>query len=87
MSIMALICFVLASIPRLLTRNPRSCPAGTPKTHLLRLSFYLHFCKFVNVSCKSSIRSSGSLVLITTSTTYASVFLLICSPRHVWIAL
>jgi len=35
MSIIALTCFVLASIPRLLTKNPSSCPDGTPKTHLV----------------------------------------------------
>ena len=67
MSIIALTCFVLASIPRLLTKNPSSCPDGTPKTHLVGFSFHCHAFKFLKVSSRSSINELGSFVLITTS--------------------
>ena len=39
MAMMALIFSGLASIPRLLMMNPSSFPEGTPKTHLVGLSF------------------------------------------------
>jgi hypothetical protein len=42
-SVMAQICLVLASIARLLIRNPSSFPNGTPKTHLFRFNFHFHF--------------------------------------------
>jgi hypothetical protein len=42
-SVMARICLVLASILRLLTRNPSSCPEGTPKNTLVWVQFPLPF--------------------------------------------
>ena len=40
--VIAWICFMLASIPRWLTRKPKSYPEGTSKTHLVGLSFHCH---------------------------------------------
>jgi hypothetical protein len=48
-SVMARICLELASIPRWLTKNPSSCPDGTPKTHLFGFNFHFHFFKFSKV--------------------------------------
>ena len=47
MAMMALIFSGLASIPRLLMMNPSSFPKGTPKTHLIGLSFQRNFPKAV----------------------------------------
>ena len=47
MAMMALIFSGLASIPRLLMMNPSSFPEGTPKTHLVGLSFATNFSKAV----------------------------------------
>jgi hypothetical protein len=43
--------------------------AGTPKMHLVGLSFHQNLHKLLNVSSKFAIRSSGFLVLMTTSST------------------
>jgi hypothetical protein len=69
MSVMAMIFTGLASIPRLLTMNPSNFPDGTPNTHFVGLSFHPNLHKLLNVSSKSVIRSSGFLVLMTTSST------------------
>jgi hypothetical protein len=54
---------VLASIPRLLTMNPSSCPDGTPKTHLFGFNFHFHLFRFSKVCFKSSISMSGFFCL------------------------
>jgi hypothetical protein len=69
MSVMAVIFIGLASIPRLLTMNPSNFPDGTPKTHFFGLSFHQNLRKLLNISSESAIRSSGFLVLMTTSST------------------
>jgi hypothetical protein len=86
-SVIAWICLALVSIPRWLTKNPSSCPNGTPNTHLFGLNFHFHFFRFLKVCFKSSISVSRFFVFTTMSSTYASAFSPICSPRHVWIAL
>jgi hypothetical protein len=68
-AVMAEIFKGLASIPRLLTMNPSNFPDGTPKMHLVGLSFYRNLRRLLNVSSKSAVRSSGFLVLMTTSST------------------
>jgi hypothetical protein len=68
-SIMIRICLVLASIPRLLTRNPSSCPDGTPKTHLFGFNFHFHLFRFSKVCFKSSISMSRFFVFTNTSST------------------
>jgi hypothetical protein len=68
-SVMARICLVFASIPRLLTKNPSSCPDGTPKTHLFGFNFYFHLFRFSKVCFKSSINMSGFFVFTITSST------------------
>jgi hypothetical protein len=67
MSVMAVIFIGLASIPRLLMMNVSNFPDGIPKTHFVGLSFHRNLRKLLNVSSKSAIRSSGFLVLMTTS--------------------
>jgi hypothetical protein len=62
-SVMTRICLVLAYIPRLLTRNPSSCPDGTPKTHLFGFNFHFHLFRFSKVCFKSSISISGFFCL------------------------
>jgi hypothetical protein len=69
MSVKAVIFIGLASIPRLLTMNPSNFPDGTPNMHFVGLSFHQNLRKLLNVSSKSVIRSSGFLVLMTTSST------------------
>jgi hypothetical protein len=86
-SVIAQICLVLDSIPWWLTKNPSSHLESTLKTHLFGLSFHFHFFKFSKVCFKSSISISGSLIFTTTSSTYASAFSPICSPRHSWMTL
>jgi hypothetical protein len=61
MSVMAVIFTGLASIPQLLMMNPSNFPDGTPKMHLVGLSFHRNLHKLLNVSSKSVIRSSGGL--------------------------
>jgi hypothetical protein len=68
-SIIAQICLVLASIPRLLTRNPSSCPEGTPKTHLFGFNFHFYLFRFSKVCFKSLISMSGFFFFTTTSLT------------------
>jgi hypothetical protein len=68
-SVMAWIYLVLASIPRLLTRNPSSCPDGTPKTHLFGFNFHFHLFRFSKVCFKSSTSMFGFFVFTTTSST------------------
>jgi hypothetical protein len=68
-SVMAVIFIGLASIPRLLMMNPSNFPDGTPKTHLVGLSFHRNLCRLLNVSSKSAIKSSEFMVLMTTSCT------------------
>jgi hypothetical protein len=68
-SIMAQICLVLASISRLLTRNPSSCPDGTPKTHLFGFNFHFHLFRYSKVCFKSSISMSRFFIFTTTSLT------------------
>jgi hypothetical protein len=68
-SVMARICLVLASIPRLLTRNPSSYPDGTLKTQLFGFNFHFRLFRFSKVYFKSSISMSGLFVFTTTSST------------------
>jgi hypothetical protein len=68
-SVMAVIFTGLASMPRSLTMNPSNFPEGTPKTHLVGLSFHQNLRRLLNVSSKSAIKSLDSLVLMTTSST------------------
>jgi hypothetical protein len=68
-SVMAVIFAVLASIPRLVTMNPNNFSDGTPKTHLVGLSFHQNLRKLLNVYSKSAIRSSRFLISMTTSST------------------
>ena len=51
---MALIFSGLASIPQLLTMNPSSFLEGTPKTHLVGLSFQRNFRRLLKVSWVSN---------------------------------
>ena len=76
-SVMAVIFSRLASIPRWLMMKLSSSPDSTPKTYLVGLSFHRNFLKLSKVSCKLEMKSSGFLVLTTTSSTYA--FTLRCS--------
>jgi hypothetical protein len=61
----------LTSIPRWETMNPRSCPAGTPKTHFVGLSIMLYFLRLLKVSYKSAMRLSCFLDIMAMSSTYA----------------
>jgi hypothetical protein len=63
-SVIARIRLALTSIPRWLTKKPRSCPDGTPNTHLFLFNFHFHFFKFSKVCFKSSISVLGSLSLL-----------------------
>ena len=72
-----------ASIPLLETMNPSSFPAGTPKTHFSGLRLMSYVRRLSNVTRKSSTNDSTCLVLMTTSSTYASIVLPICFSRHV----
>jgi hypothetical protein len=63
-SIIARIWLVLASIPWWLTKNPSSCPDGTPNTHLFGFNFDFHFFRFLKVYFKSSISLSRFLSLL-----------------------
>jgi hypothetical protein len=55
MAKMALIFSGLASIPWWLTMNPSSFPEGTPKTHLVGLSFHRNFRRLLKVSSRSTM--------------------------------
>jgi hypothetical protein len=66
---MAVIFTELVSMPQLLTMNPSSFPDGTPKMHLVGLSFHRNQRRLLNVSSKYAIKLSESLVLTTTSST------------------
>ena len=55
MAMIALIFSGLASIPRWLTMNPSSFPEGTPKTHLVGLSFQRNFQRLLKVSSRSAM--------------------------------
>jgi hypothetical protein len=68
-SVMARIYLVLASIPRLLTRNPSSCPDGIPKTYLFGFNFHFYLFRVLKVCFKSSISMYGFFVFTTTSST------------------
>jgi hypothetical protein len=68
-SVMARICLVLASIPRLLTRNPSSCLDDTPKTHLFGFNFHFYLFRILKVCFKSSTSMFGFFVFTTTSST------------------
>jgi hypothetical protein len=65
-SIMAQICLMFTSIPRLLTRNLSSYPKGTLKTHLFGFNFHFHLFRFSKVCFKSSISMSRFFVFTTT---------------------
>jgi hypothetical protein len=43
----------LASMSRCPTMKPRNNPEGTPKTHLVRLSFHWNSCRLAKVSVRS----------------------------------
>jgi hypothetical protein len=49
------------------TKNPRSCPADTPKEHFVGLSLSLYLFRLSKVSVKSLIQDSSFLVVMTTS--------------------
>jgi hypothetical protein len=68
-AVMAVIFIGLALMPRLLTMNLSNFPEGTPKMHLVGLSFHRNLRKLLNVSSKSAIKSLDSLVLMTMSST------------------
>jgi hypothetical protein len=59
----------LASMPRWLMMKPSSFPEGTPRTHLLGLSFHWYSRRDAKVSSKSSMSVSEFQVLTTTSST------------------
>jgi hypothetical protein len=61
----------LTSILQWETMNPRSCPAGTPKTHFVGLSIMFYFLRLLKVSCRSAMRSSYFLDMTEISSTYA----------------
>jgi hypothetical protein len=62
--------------------NPRSCLAGTPKTHFVGLSIMLYFLRLLKVSYRSAIRSSYFLDMTAMSSTYAWMLRPIYSARH-----
>ena len=59
-------------MPSRLTTLPSSWPEGTPKMHLVGLSFHWYLLRAVKTRFKLSIRDEASFVLTTTSSTYAS---------------
>src|SRR5664279_1269369 len=74
-SSMALILSGLASMPQCESKNPRSLPEGTPKTHLVGLSLMFTLRRFAKVSSRSVMRVCSSRTLTMMSSTYASAFL------------
>jgi hypothetical protein len=66
--------------------KPSSLPNGTPKTHLFGLSFQRYSRKDAKVYSRSAMSVSEFLVLMTTSSTQASTFLLSCLLKQAWIA-
>jgi hypothetical protein len=69
MLVMAEIFSGLASTPRWLTMKLSSFPEGTPKTHLLGLSFHWYSRKDAKVSSRSAMSVLEFRVLTTTSST------------------
>jgi hypothetical protein len=63
-----------SSIPLHDTRNPSSCPAGTPKEQLVEFNFSLYLSRLSKVFLKSPIRDSSFLVVITSSLMYTWMF-------------
>jgi hypothetical protein len=45
----------LASMPWCPTMKPRNNPEGTPKTHLVRLSFHWNSCRLAKASVRSAM--------------------------------
>ena len=58
MFVMEDIFFELASMPRWLMMNPSSLPEGTPKMHLVGLSFHRKALRLEKVSSRSAMSSS-----------------------------
>jgi hypothetical protein len=58
-AVMAVIFTGLASIPHLLMMKPSNFPDGTPKTHLVGLSFHQNLRRLLNVSSKSADQVVG----------------------------
>ena len=69
MFVMAEIFSGLASMPQRLMMNPSNLPEGTPKIHLVGLSFHQKAHRLEKVSSRSAMSSSWFLVLMTTSST------------------
>jgi hypothetical protein len=69
MLVMAAIFSGSALMPRSETKNPKSMPRGTPKTHFLGLSFTPFALRHQNVTSRSERRSEAFLVLTTMSST------------------
>ena len=87
---MAMIAFIfsgLTRIPWLLMMNPSRFPNSMPKTHFIRFSFHWNLHNLSNVSYRLLVKSSGFLVLTTTSSTYASMLRCSCGPRMAWMSL
>jgi hypothetical protein len=56
-------------MPRCRTMKPRSSPEGTPKTHMVGLSFHLNSCRLAKVSVRSMMSYFSLVILTTTSST------------------
>jgi hypothetical protein len=69
MLVMAEIFLGLALMPQWLMMKPSSFPDGTPKMHLIELSFQWYSRKDAKVSSRSAMSMSEFLVLTTTSST------------------
>jgi hypothetical protein len=69
MLVMAEIFSGLASMSRWLMMKPSSFPEGTPKTHLLGLSFHWYSHRDAKVSSRSAMGVSEFWVFTTTSST------------------
>ncbi|GJU15992.1 hypothetical protein Tco_1143958 [Tanacetum coccineum] len=65
----------LARIPCLVMRCPKNRPSSTPKEHFFGFNFMLIDQNFSKVSLISANISSLDVLLITMSSTYASMFL------------
>jgi hypothetical protein len=76
----------LASMPRWIMMKLSSFPEGTPKMHLLGLSFHWYYRKDAKVSSRSAMSVLEFWVLMTMSSTWASMFLLSCFLKQTWIA-
>jgi hypothetical protein len=62
MLVIAVIFSGFSSIPLWLMMNPSSFPYGTPKMHLVELSFHRNLCKLLKVSSRSEMNSLWVLV-------------------------